>query len=167
MNIALIGMMGSMKSSVAKELAAVTGMPSADTDDIFASENRISIAKAFVLHGEEFFRQKETEIITRLTKKDGQIISCGGGLPLARENRATLSGCCVIWLTASASVIYSRLKNDKTRPLLQDKSIEKIERLIEERTPVYAECADITVDTDGRLPREIAKECLEIIKQIP
>ena len=166
MRIALIGMMGTLKSSVGKELSKSLALPLFDTDDIFIKENDISINDAFKNFGEEFFRNKETEIIRKLCNLEDIIISCGGGLPVRGENRQELSKCFCVRLTAAAQTIFGRLKRNKTRPLLKDISVERIDQLIKDREQVYASAANVTFVTDGKTAACISTEIINIIKKI-
>lgn len=156
MNIALIGMMGTMKSAVGRALSKLTGRQLCDTDDIFEKENGMKISEAFDNLGESFFREKETLILAALVGKTDVIISCGGGVPTIATNRKLLEKCKTVLLTAEAKEIYCRLKGDSTRPLLRDMSVDKITAIMNARKDAYESAADIIIATDGKTPVEIA-----------
>lgn len=162
MNIALIGMMGTMKTSVGKALAAATGMAFADSDEEFVREEGTTIAATFAERGEDYFRVRETDIVKRLASRVDTVISCGGGVPLKRENvealRATAT---VVLLTASPERIFERTSCDDTRPLLCGGGLERIKSLCAERQPFYESAADFTVDTTDLLPGEAAELIVE------
>ena len=102
MNIGLTGMPGTMKSTVGRELARLTGMELVDTDEVFEREDGDSISSTFERKGEEYFRAREREIVARECASEGRIISFGGGAPLSEENRAVIKRTCFcVRLTAT------------------------------------------------------------------
>ncbi len=163
MNIALIGMMGTMKTSVGKALAKKTGMRFFDTDAEFVRREGRSISDAFAEDGEEYFREKEREIVGYAATLDNTVVSCGGGAPLARENAETLKrSCTVVLLTATAEKILERTSGS-SRPLLQGGGIERIRTLLRERRDKYEAAADFTVDTTDILPETAADIIIRIL----
>ena len=94
------------------------------------------------------------------------MISAGGGLVLREENQRLLKENAVcVYLKASPGQILHRLQRDTSRPLLQGGNVrEKVEGLMVARGPVYEKAADITVNTDGRTPGEIAREIAAFAK---
>lgn len=167
MNIALIGMMGAGKTTVGKALAKELGFLFVDTDEEIVRAHG-EIAQIFSLKGEEYFRGLESELVKTLAKKDGLVISTGGGLPLLEENRRLLKmNGFIVYLRASAETIEKRLRTDCTRPLLQSEGLslyETIEGLLAVRKGIYEAFADITVDTDGKVREVLLKELVEKIK---
>lgn len=163
MQIALIGMMGCMKTSTAVELSKLTGQKYYDIDAIFVRENNMSISQAFEEHGEQFFRDKESEILYGLVQKGDGILSCGGGIILAEQNREVLKQCKVVHLKASSKAIYERIKKDKSRPLLAEMSVEKIESIYAPRRSIYKQVADIEIDTNKIYPKVIARKIMKNI----
>ena len=85
-NIAFIGFMGSGKSTISKSLSKKLNMTMVDTDEYIVEKNNQSISDMFDSHGEEYFRDKETEAIKEISNSNGIIISCGGGAVLRDEN---------------------------------------------------------------------------------
>ena len=164
MNIALIGMPGCMKTTVGKRLAALTGMKFTDTDEMFETREGNTISSTFAEKGESYFREKERELVKEACRDDGQIISCGGGVPLSAECRKELENCRVVRLTATAECIAARTCGDDTRPLLSGGGTQRIKRMMAEREKYYAECADITVDTTDKDPDELARMIAEALK---
>ena len=75
-NIFLVGMMGTMKTSIGKLLAQTLSMTFIDTDDEFEKEYRRRISEVFALEGEEYFRRRETEVVKRSAKSKNAVISC-------------------------------------------------------------------------------------------
>ncbi|MBR1617996.1 shikimate kinase [bacterium] len=163
--IALIGMMGSGKTTVSFELSSILNIENFDLDKIFVQKYNTSIVDFFDKFGEEKFRSEETNILKETLKKDKFILSCGGGIILQEENRKILFSKDIfsIYLKTSACVIYDRIKEDKTRPLLLVQNPKKeIEKLIQKRKKYY-EAANLIIQTDNKNPREIAKEIYENI----
>ena len=158
MNIALIGMMGTMKTSVGKALAELTGMAFADSDDEFVREEGKSIADVFAAKGEEYFRERESGIIKRLAAGDNKVISCGGGVPLRRENVAALRATSVVvLLTATPERILERTSGDSSRPLLSGGGLDRIKSLCAARETFYKEAADFEIDTTDLVPGEVSR----------
>ena len=160
-NIVLIGFMGSGKSSVGKKLSYKLKEPFIDSDSLIEKRAGCSITQIFADKGEYAFRDIETKCIRELTeKKPGFIISTGGGMPLREENRKLLRKIgSVVYLKAEPETIYERIKDDTSRPLLRSEDPQKkIREMMNERSSIYEEAADITVITDGKSCREIADE---------
>ena len=154
-NYVLIGYMGAGKSTVGKALAKETNKKFVDTDELIVKQMNLSINDIFAKYGEAYFRDLETKLIENLLiHVTDCVISCGGGLPMKEENRPLLKKLGkVIYLNVSENDILKRLKNDKTRPLLQGPKEEvkdKIHNMIELRDPVYRETADVIIKT-GRM----------------
>ena len=164
MNIVLIGMPGSGKTMVGELLAKKMNYNFVDVDSLIEKSQHLSINEIFASKGEAYFRKVEADIIKNI-EGDNKIISLGGG---AFENKETrellLSTCKVIYLTASAAVIYERIKSDKTRPLLNNnKSIETIQNMLNIREKNY-KLAHYTVLTDNKSGDEIVNEILNLGK---
>ena len=160
---ALIGMMGSGKSAVSKELNKITNIKLYEADDIFEFENNIKIKDFFKTQGEEKFRQIETEILKKILLNEEFIISTGGGAILSSENRRLLfnNDIKTIYLKTSPERIYQRIKNDKKRPLLMVENPKKeIETILNAREQFYL-MADKTIETDNKTIEEITEEIIK------
>lgn len=152
-NVILIGFMGSGKTTVGLKLSYRLRRAVTDTDKEIEREEKRSISDIFATEGEVYFRDKETACLRKLLKSCGnQIISVGGGLPLREENRTLLHELGqVFYLKASAETIYTRLKHDTTRPLLQGADPQtKIKTMLDERDAYYRDAADVIIDVDGK-----------------
>ena len=170
-NLVLIGFMGAGKTSVGKELAELLGCALYDTDQETERRAGMTISDIFRFQGEESFRKMETDTLRVLLDQAGQnggytVISAGGGLALREENQRLLREHAVcIYLKTSPEQVLLRLQGDTTRPLLQGGNVrEKVEGLLAARGPVYEKAADITANTDGRTPGEIAREIAAFAK---
>ena len=164
--IALIGMMGSGKSSVSKLLAKKLNCLALELDELFVQQEKISIVDFFKTQGEENFRQIETEILKKSLKKENIILSCGGGVILKKENREMLfcNNVFTIYLKATSETIFNRIKKDTSRPLLKvENPKQEIESLIKSRQDFY-KLANLTINTDNKTIEEITEEILKWIK---
>ena len=168
-NIVLIGFMGSGKTTLGLKLSYLLRMPVEDTDKLIERQEGRSITQIFADDGEAFFRELETEMLRKCgEQKYERILSVGGGTPVNPVNRELLHKCgTVVYLRVSPEVVYERLKNDTTRPLLQcEDPLGKIRELLAVRDAIYTECADIILDVDNRHSDELAEELqLQLRKQ--
>ena len=149
-NIYLTGFMTSGKSSVGLRLAAETGRPFVETDDLVCRKAGMTIPDIFEQAGEEAFRTLETQVLRDLVSQDGLIVSCGGGLPLKEENRKLIraSGTIVL-LTVHMETVLKRMGKE-ARPLLDALSPEEIRSLMKAREKAYLSAYDIKLATDER-----------------
>ena len=164
MNIVLVGMSGSGKTTVAYELNKLCGIQRIDCDELIESEFG-NISNIFKKHGEEHFRDIETNIVIGLSDIQSSVISTGGGCVLRRKNVDILkkSGK-IVYLRTSVNEIEKRLRGDKSRPLLAGDMKNKLQKMLLVREPIYSAIADLIIDTDDLSPKEVAKEILENIK---
>ena len=153
-NIILIGFMGCGKTTFGKWIEQNRTRKFIDTDDFIVEHQKCSINDIFAEHGEEYFRNLETDCLRELIseKLSDTVISVGGGLPLREENGRLLRELgMVVYLRARVDTLVKRLSHDKTRPLLAGGNLrEKIESLMAAREALYKEAADIIVKTDDR-----------------
>lgn len=164
--IALTGMMGCGKTTVAKELAAL--MPDftrIEMDEIIVQREGMSINDIFTKKGEQYFRNQETVLLKELCANKNLIISMGGGVFLSEENRCCLKekALCV-YLKTDVKTLCNRLKHDKSRPLLKSDNPEKqIKEILDIRSATY-EKADVQIETATKPAEQIAKEIMEVYK---
>ncbi len=146
--VVLVGMMGSGKTAVGTALARLLGAPFLDSDaEIEIAADR-TIAEIFDRDGEAFFREKETQVISRLLDEECGILSTGGGAYLSERNRRIISDKGVaVWLRADQELLWSRVRHKNTRPLLRTKNPrETLRQLCAQREPNYA-LAELAVET--------------------
>jgi shikimate kinase len=167
-SIALIGMMGAGKSSIGGCLHRRTGLALHDTDEIVTSKFRMSIPEIFAEHGEKKFREAETEALRRVRTEEQTIIITGGGIVLRNENVEILKRLGVIvWLDGDEETLFARASRKKNRPLLQTKNPRKsFSQILGARRPVYANIADIRIDTSVLTAEEVAVAILSKLRRM-
>jgi len=134
MNVFLIGMMGSGKSTLGKALARVSGKECVDLDVYLVEKEKMSIPQIFASKGEAYFRQRETFYLEELSKKDNIIVATGGGAPCFANNMKIMnSKGKTIFLDVPENELVIRLSKLKNgRPLLEGKSDEELRLFISE-----------------------------------
>jgi shikimate kinase len=147
-SVVLVGMMGAGKSSIGRRLAARLGIPFIDADSEIEKAADMTIQEIFTNPGELYFRAGEARVITRLLEGGPQVLATGGGAFMNPETRAIIRAKGIsVWLRATLEVLSRRIKRRTDRPLLKtDDPVATLQRLIDERYPVYAE-ADLTVES--------------------
>jgi shikimate kinase len=165
-NIALIGFMGTGKTTVGRVLGEMLGYMFADVDQEVESEQGVSIAHIFSELGESYFRLLERDMIKSLSGKRDLIISAGGGAVLDVRNVDEMKrGGLLVCLTAQPEVILRRVQGNSSRPLLQvPDPLARIRELMAARQQFYA-LADYTIDTSGLTVKETAAQVMAITKK--
>lgn len=159
LNIYLIGMMGSGKTTVGKALAHQLGYRFFDTDVLIERVAGKTIPEIFALSGESGFRDLETKVLQELSAETRSLISTGGGIIQQQINWSYLRLGLVIWLDVELEVLKERLAGDDSRPLA-----DKLELLLAQRRPLYAQ-ADLSIPISAhQTPEEVVTQ---ILSQIP
>ena len=157
-------MMGSGKTTLGKRLAGECRLGFIDLDREIERRNGVSVTTIFEIEGEAGFRQREAQLLAEVSKQDGLVVATGGGTVLNPFNRARLMACrCVVYLHATANLLFARTRNDRNRPLLQVADpLNKIKQLVERRDALYREVADIVIES-GRDPGSVVSEIKRIL----
>ncbi len=166
-NIVLIGFMGTGKTTIGRLLASRLGCPFIDSDKKVEYENNMTIREIFELHGEEYFRQKEKDVIGKIARYNNVVIATGGGVVLSNENMRKLKKKgIIIALTASSDIIVERTKRRTTRPLLLETSNQEqtVNKLLNERGELYQN-ADFSIDTSTNSPQHVITEIMLFLRQ--
>lgn len=165
-NLVLIGFMGTGKSTVSDYFHTAYNMDVIEMDQIIAQREGMSITEIFNRYGEEYFRDLETALLVEMQSRKGVILSCGGGVPMRERNVKEMKKIGrVILLTADPETILERLKEDHSRPLLENnKNIDFVRSLMDSRRAKYEAAADIIIHTDGKTVEDIGREILERVK---
>jgi len=161
-NIFLIGFMGAGKSTVARMMQERFHMALVEMDEQIEWQQGKRISEIFAVHGEEYFRQLETELLEGLSQKENTVVSCGGGVAMRECNvEAMRKSGTVVYLSAEPETIYSRVKNSHNRPLLEgNMNTAYIAELLQKRLPRYLAAADVTVETDKKSGIAICDEII-------
>lgn len=148
MKLILVGLPGSGKSTVGRQLARKLGLPFSDSDHVIEQRIGCSIRSFFENEGEAAFRDIEQQVIAELCDRDG-VIATGGGAVLRPANREVLRAAGrVFYLRSAPEDVFRRLRHDKGRPLLQvDDPLKRLHELFEQRDPLYRETAHFVIET--------------------
>jgi shikimate kinase len=161
-------MMGAGKSSVGRCLHRQIGVTFLETDDLVISNLGMSIRQIFSTHGEQKFREAETEALQTISKTKQAIIITGGGIVLRRENIEILRRLGpIVWLDGDEQALFARASRRTDRPLLQTKRPrEAFSRIFGARRPLYARIADIRVNTSMLTEEEVAVAIVSKLKRL-
>lgn len=165
-NIILCGFMGCGKSTVGKNIARKTGKHFLDMDTYIEEKAGMSVSEIFEKYGESSFRDMEHEACKELSQMSGYIIASGGGAFTFSRNAEVFKGKdTIVLLDVPLDIIKFRLRNDKTRPLLQKPDKDKVmQELYEKRLPLYSSAADIVV-SGKNTPMKTALAVIEAVNQ--
>ena len=153
--VVLVGPMGAGKTTVAGLLGDAWGLPVRDTDaDIETAEGR-SVSEIFVDSGEAYFRELEKKAVADALATHSGVLALGGGAVLDPTTRAALVDHPVVFLRVGLSDAVKRVGLGTSRPLLLGNVRARLKGLLDERAPLYASVASVTVDTDGLTPDEV------------
>lgn len=169
-HIALVGLMGSGKTSVGEILAQRIGRELVDTDHLVEANTGTTIAQLFQSQGEAAFRRYEVESLRRaLLREAPAVIATGGGIVTSPDARHMLTvNSTVVWLRADPAVLASRLGHDNSRPLLGERdALAILTDMHEVRGPLYAEVADLVVDADVGDAGEVADAIIKALGMVP
>lgn len=161
MNLVLIGYRGTGKSVVAGILSRKLGMQAVSLDGEIVREAGMAIPEIVERLGWPRFRDLESEIVERFSRRQRAILDTGGGVILRPENTENLRrGGALFWLKASVEVIVERIRESTERPSLTEgrSCLEEVEQVLSERLPLYRAAADREVDTDALSPEDVAEE---------
>ncbi|MDD9991332.1 MAG: shikimate kinase [Rhodospirillales bacterium] len=159
-SVVLVGLMGAGKSAIGRRLAGRLGVPFVDADEEIERAAGCSISDIFEIHGEAAFRDGERRVIARLLTRPPHVLATGGGAFMDPETRSAIRGCGIsVWLRADLDLLVTRVSRRNNRPLLAGGDPREIlQRLMNERHPIYAE-ADVVVES-GDGPHEQTVEAV-------
>jgi shikimate kinase len=145
----LVGMPGSGKSTVGRQLSRRLQLPFFDSDHLIEQRLGCSIREYFAREGEAAFRDLEEQVLAELAQGADAVVATGGGAVLREANRNALrAGGKVIYLRSSPEELYRRLRHDTNRPLLQVADpMARLRTLYAERDPLYRETAHFQIET--------------------
>jgi shikimate kinase len=160
--VAIVGYMGSGKTTLGRLLARALDRELIDLDGAIVKRAGMGIPEIFARHGERGFRDLEHEaLLAALEGENPSVVACGGGVVVRPENRALLRDVTTVFLRENTDVLFRRTRGPG-RPLRAANRWEFESRYIE-RLPLYREVADVEVEVDGRTPSRVAEEVLECL----
>jgi shikimate kinase len=165
-HIVLVGMMGVGKSSLAKRIGRSLRRPVLDTDAEIVNRTGRTIPEIFAAEGESAFRDLEVSVLAELlARPEPSVIAAAGGIVLRPENREALAlAGTVVWLRAPVDVLIGRVANGTHRPALAEDPEGTLRSMERDRETLYAEVADVTVDTVQRFDDALA-EILSVVAE--
>jgi shikimate kinase len=158
--VVLIGPPTAGKSSVGALLAKELGVPFADTDALVAKAARKPVGDIFVDDGELVFRELERGAVASGLEavSGGGVLALGSGAVLDPDVRRMLAGQVIVYLEAEFATVAKRVGLDRPRVVMPGNPRGQLRTMLEERRPVYAELATLTVPTDDLAPEEVAAD---------
>jgi shikimate kinase len=156
--VAIVGYMGSGKTTLGRILAGALGLEFVDLDRAIVKSAGKGIPEIFADRGEKHFRDLEHEALLQALTAEPSVIACGGGIVTRPDNRGMLRDVTTVFLMEDTDVLYRRTRGPG-RPL-RAASREEFEHRYTQRLPFYREVADIEVVIDGRPPANVAEEVL-------
>jgi shikimate kinase len=159
--IVLIGPPSAGKTSVGSLLAAELGVPFADTDASVAAAAGKPVGDIFVDDGEQVFRELERGAVARgldAVGPESGVLALGSGAVLDPDVRRMLAGQVIVYLEAGFATVAKRTGMDRPRVVIPGNPRGRLRAMLEERRPVYAGLASVTVATDGMAPEEVAAD---------
>lgn len=163
-HIVLVGMMGTGKTTVGRLLAERLARTLWDSDELIESRTGRTVREIFETDGEAAFRDLEAKALVEALADDRPaVIAAAGGVVLQAQNRAALRSPTVVWLTGEPHILAGRVDAGDHRPLLGDDPEITLRLLLAQRGPLYAEVADVTVDTGDLSAEGVTERIMEFV----
>ena len=149
MSIIFVGLPGSGKTTIGRQLARRLDVPFVDSDHVIEHQLGCSIREFFAREGEDSFRDVEEQVLDELTQSHHGVIATGGGAVLREANRRRLlERGQVVYLRSTPEDVFRRVRHDKARPLLQvDDPLNRLRTLFDARDPLYRQAAHFVIET--------------------
>lgn len=164
--ISLTGMMGSGKTSIGKLLAKKINLPFYDSDEDIEDKLSLKISEIFEKYGESWFREQEEKICIDILKKEKFVLALGGGAITNEGIRDSIAkNSLLIYLKTDENILFDRLKNDKSRPLLKGTNLKKqINSILEDREKLYSK-SNIIIENNVNDIEAVVEEIISLIKK--
>ncbi len=158
--------MGAGKSTIGRSLAKKLNKEFFDSDRVIEERTGVDIATIFEIEGEQGFRDREAQVIEELCQMKDIVLATGGGSILREENRHNMKQFGeVVYLCTTAELLYSRIRYDKSRPLMQTANpLDTLRKLLEKREPFYNEVSNLIVATGKQKAAVIVKRIESALK---
>jgi len=164
--ISLTGMMGSGKTSIGKLLAKKINLPFYDSDEDIEDKLSLKISEIFETYGESWFREQEEKICIDILKKEKFVLALGGGAIANVKIRDSIAkNSLLIYLKTDENILFDRLKNDKSRPLLKGTNLKKqINSILKDREKFYS-VSNIIIENNVNDIEAVVEEIISLIKK--
>ena len=164
--ISLTGMMGSGKTNIGKLLAKKINLPFYDSDENIEDKLSLKISEIFETYGEILFREQEEKICIDILKKEKFVLALGGGaITNVRIRDSIVKNSLLIYLKTDENILFERLKNDKSRPLLKGTNLKKqINNILKDREKFYSE-SNIIIENNVNDIEAVVEEIISLIKK--
>jgi shikimate kinase len=167
-SVVLVGLMGAGKSTAGSLVAAAIGRPFVDVDAAIVEHTGKTVRQLWEAGGEAAYRQLESRVVLdTLEGPSGVVLAAPGGVVLDAAVRAGLVGSFVVWLRADPTTLANRVERENHRPLLGDDPRDLLTRMARDRSELYAQVADLVVDSDQHNATEVAEMILAGLRARP
>ncbi len=160
--IFFVGYRGSGKTTVGRLLAAKLRWEFVDADILLEERAGQTIREIFANEGEPAFRDRESQVLQDIARRDRVVVSTGGGVILRPANCELLRTGLVVWLNAPPELLWQRQQADATtldrRPNLAQGGLSEVRALLSAREPLYRACANVAIETADLAPEQIADQ---------
>lgn len=163
-SLVLTGFMGTGKTSVGKVIAQELTREFVDIDAVIEMCEGKTVREIFATSGELYFRVREVELCTELGKRKNLVIATGGGALVDARNRAAFANAFVVCLDASMDEIIARIGGVTNRPMIAGDARQRIETLLRERQPAYAQIQQ-HIDTTNKTVEQVAAQVITLFQQ--
>jgi shikimate kinase len=169
MNVYLVGLRGSGKTTAGRILAGRLGLAFLDADEEVERRAGRTVAEIFARDNERRFRELERDAMRDLLARDGLVVATGGGCVLDAEIRAALARAgTTVWLDAAPDVRAARIARDGRPPLtVHGGGALEEQEIARAREPMYRACAAHRIETDRRTPEEVADDVERFWRSLP
>lgn len=171
-SVLLVGLMGTGKSTIARQLSTRLDIECLDTDRMIEARTHRTVREIFAEDGESTFREIESEVLGEcLGRQVPCVIAGAGGIVVREENRHIINSArhdgrtIVVWLTAEPKVLVTRTSKGNHRPLLDDDKEGTLTRLAQERSSMYGEVADVIVDVGQRSVESTVNLLVDVLNE--
>src|SRR5258708_38140394 len=164
--IALVGLRGAGKSTVGVQLARKLKTEFVEIDSLIERTAGISLGEIFAIHGEDYYRRLEREVLARLFgESKGCVLATGGSIVTDSDSWDLVRRrCYTVWLRANSQEHMNRvLRQGDTRPMKDNPSaMAELKSLLSRREPLYSQ-SDLALKTSGEAPTDIASKIAQRI----